>query len=865
MQSQLQREAIKNAALSQFTLENLYEGIFWVNEEGNILQVNKMATVMTGRSEAELTSMKVPELNAVIQDFSTFWKKLKKAKKITFEAQHRHKDGHLYDVEITGNYIAFEGQEFSCSIVRYVNKEKKENELYKYTLENLHEDIYWIDDKANIIQVNESACKTIGYNKEELLGKTLFDINPNENAKTWGNHWKQVKKEKKVTLLTMHRHKEGYEYEVEITNNFIEFAGKEYACSVVWDMRKKRMEEEILKMISEATAGLTGEDYFRGLAKHVTSALGVRYALVTECANEEKTKVRTLSYVDKRDLLENVEYDLEGTPCEIVMKGKDYFCTNELEKQFPKEKGIQSYVAVPIYSPATGEVLGHIAGLDVVPMTNSQNQTSILKIFASRAGAEIDRLDALRKLEKANAELQVLLKNSDERYRDLFDEAPIAYVNEGLDSKFIKANRAALRTLGVRPDQVNDTYGYHFLPDTPEARKRFDEAFASVGRGTDTSGVILELKRLDNGQPVWIQWWSNPDAGGQFTRTMFIDITDKILMEQEQARLKAQNKYLQDEIKHSHNFEEIVSRSKNFHRILQQIEQVASTDATVLILGESGTGKELIARAVHNISNRSKRPLVKVNCATLPANLIESELFGHERGAFTGAMEKKIGRFELADGGTIFLDEIGELPFDLQSKLLRVLQEGEFERLGNPKTMKVNVRVIAATNRNLETAIEKKEFREDLYYRLNVFPIFTPPLRDRKEDVPLLVNHFIKKYEGKMGRKITSVEPEVMEALCEYNWPGNIRELENLIERALILSRNNVLEYGDWIPAKKHLPGEKSAAQKMEDVERNHITEVLKQTSWKVSGEKGAAKILGLNPTTLEAKMKKLGIRRDSK
>ena len=281
------------------------------------------------------------------------------------------------------------------------------------------------------------------------------------------------------------------------------------------------------------------------------------------------------------------------------------------------------------------------------------------------------------------------------------------------------------------------------------------EAFESSGRGTDTSGVVLELRRDDNGQPVWIQWWSNPDLGGQFTRTMFVDITDKVLMEQEQARLKAENKYLQEEIKLNYNFEEIVSKSSLFHKVLQQIERVASTDATVLILGESGTGKELLARAVHNISNRSKRPLVKVNCATLPANLIESELFGHEKGAFTGAMDRKIGRFELADGGTIFLDELGELPIDLQAKLLRVLQEGEFERLGNAKTMKVNVRVIAATNRNLQMAIEKKEFREDLFYRLNVFPITCPPLRDRKEDIPLLVKHFLQKYEGKMGKKIT--------------------------------------------------------------------------------------------------------------
>ncbi|MFT3678895.1 MAG: sigma 54-interacting transcriptional regulator [Ferruginibacter sp.] len=867
MQPPLPVELSKNIELSHFTMENLNEGVFWVNAEGCIIQVNKAATVMTGRSAEELTSMRVPELNAssIVQDFAVFWKKLKKSRKLVFEAQHRHKDGHLYDVEITGNFIEFEGQEFSCSIVRYANNEKKENELYRYTLENLQEDIYWIDNRANIIQVNQSACKTIGYSKEELLKKTIYDINPTENEKTWVNHWKQVKKEKKVTLQTFHRHKNGYEYEVEITNNFIEFAGKEYACSVVRDLRRKKMEEEILKMISEATAGLTGEDYFKELAKHVTAALGVRYALITECANEEKTRLRTLAYVDQQELLENVEYDLDGTPCEIVMKGRNFFCPDELEKQFPKEKGIQSYVAVPIYSPGTGEVLGHIAGLDEMPMSNDQNQTSILEIFASRAGAEIDRLDALKKLEKANAELQQLLAESEERFRDLFEEAPIAYVHEGIDSKFIKANRAALRILGVKPEEVLNTYGLSLVPDTPDAKRRAKEAFESVGRGTDTSGVVLELRRKDNGQPIWIQWWSNPDPGGLYTRTMFIDITEQVLMEKEQARLKAQNQYLQEEIKLSHNFEEIVSNSKTFHKVLQQIEQVASTDATVLIMGESGTGKELLARAVHHISNRSKRPLVKVNCATLPANLIESELFGHERGAFTGALDRKIGRFELADVGTIFLDEIGELPFELQAKLLRVLQEGEFERLGNPKTFKVNVRVIAATNRHLQQAIEKKEFREDLYYRLNVFPIHTPPLRDRKEDIPLLVKHFIQKYEGRMGKKITHVSPQAMDALTAYNWPGNIRELENVVERAIILTANDTLEYGNWIPAQKNtgIKPEPTAARSMEEMEREHILTVLKQTGWKVSGEKGAAKILGLNATTLEARMKKLGIKRE--
>ena len=746
-------------------------------------------------------------------------------------------------------------------------KEINEIELYRFTLQNLHEDIFWIDSHGKIIQVNESASKTSGYSKEELLKMSVFDLNPTEMVKEWPLHWEKVKRQKKVTIETRHKHKEGYLYDVEVTNNYIDFDGMEFSCSVVRDIRKRKMEEELLLAVSEATSGYVGQDYFRELSKFITLTLGVKYALVTECANDEKTRVRTIAYVEYTIPVENVEYDLTGTPCEIVMQGKDFFCANELEKIFPKEKGLQSYVAVPIYSPATGEVLGHIAALDDKPMNESQNQTSILKIFAARAGSEIDRIKAEQKLketlESANIKLQIQLKESEKRYRDLFDEAPIAYVHEALDSKFLTANQAALRSLGIKAEDIPNTYGFSFIPDTPEAQKRVKDAFQSIGRGTDTSGVVLELRRKDNGQPLWIQWWSKPDPGGQFTRTMFVDITEQVLLQQEQARLKAQNQYLQEEIKLTYNFEEIISKSNNFQKVLRQIEQVAATDATVLILGESGTGKELIARAIHNISNRSKKPLVKVNCATLPANLIESELFGHEKGAFTGAMDKKIGRFELANGGTIFLDEIGELPVELQAKLLRVLQEGEFERLGNPNTIKVNTRVIAATNRNLQMAIEKKEFREDLYYRLNVFPVVCPPLRDRKEDIPLLVKHFCQKHEGKIGRKIKNIPTKVMDALTAYDWPGNIRELENIIERAMILSFDGTLEYGDWIPLEKVSSNGKPGTSKLEDIERDHILKTLNKTGWKVSGEKGAAKILGLNATTLEARMKKLGIKRE--
>jgi transcriptional regulator with GAF, ATPase, and Fis domain/ligand-binding sensor domain-containing protein len=325
-------------------------------------------------------------------------------------------------------------------------------------------------------------------------------------------------------------------------------------------------------------------------------------------------------------------------------------------------------------------------------------------------------------------------------------------------------------------------------------------------------------------------------------------------------RLEVENIYLQDEIKLQHNFENIITQSEEMKKVLHKIEQVSSTDATVLVLGESGTGKELLARAVHNISNRSDRPLVKVNCSALPANLIESELFGHEKGSFTGATSRKIGRFELADGGTIFLDEIGDLPLELQPKILRVLQEGEFERIGNAKTIKIDVRIIAATNRKLSQEIKNGNFREDLYYRLNVFPINIPPLRERKEDIVLLINYFVNNFSRKVGKTIETISQSMIDKLIEYNWPGNVRELENIIERAIITNEGSKLNLSEILPKSPSTLTSEAEFPTLEEIERQHIIKILQKTNWQVSGEKGAAKILGMKRTTLEARMKKLNI-----
>ena len=348
-----------------------------------------------------------------------------------------------------------------------------------------------------------------------------------------------------------------------------------------------------------------------------------------------------------------------------------------------------------------------------------------------------------------------------------------------------------------------------------------------------------------------------------------------------QKKLEAENVYLQEEIRKEHNFEEIVGNSRAIVEVLDRVETVAPTDSTVLIMGETGCGKELIARAIHSHGSRKHRPLVKLNCGAIPTGLVESELFGHMKGAFTGALERRTGRFELADGGTLFLDEVSELPLDTQVKLLRVLQEHEFEPLGSSRTIKVNVRIIAASNRDLGKALQEGRFRADLYYRLNVLPIVLPPLRQRRSDIPLLTTFFVERFARQFGKQITGIAQDTMDLLSRYDWPGNIRELQNVVERAVVLSRGSILKLGaDLLPGANaamttdevadldldHLHSHDATgdSSSLEQVERRHIQSVLQKTDWVIEGERGAAKILDLHPNTLRSRMKKLGIERAS-
>ncbi|HSB42498.1 MAG TPA: sigma 54-interacting transcriptional regulator [Methylomirabilota bacterium] len=502
--------------------------------------------------------------------------------------------------------------------------------------------------------------------------------------------------------------------------------------------------EEMVRAIAEGTATSTGRDFFYSLVRHLALALRVRHAFLSECL-PEPDRVRTLAFWKAGAFTENLEYDVTATVCGLVLGGKVAVFPEDVQRLFPEDRDLaeldaQSYLGVPVLDSG-GRVLGHLAVLDDQPFGEADRAVPVLRVFAARAGAEMERLKAEERLRAALAEVEAL-KN----------------------------------------------------------------------------------------------------------------------------RLHAENVYLQEEIRSEHNFVEMVGSSPALLATLRQVEQVAPTDSTVLVLGETGTGKELIARAIHSRSPRRDRPLVKVNCSAISAGLVESELFGHVKGAFTGALERRVGRFELADRGTIFLDEVGDLPLETQVKLLRVLQEREFEAVGSSRTVRVDVRVIAATNRDLGEAVAAGRFRADLFYRLNVVPVRVPALRDRPGDIPQLVMFFLARFAKEFGKPLEAVSQGSMERLLAYRWPGNVRELQNIIERAAVLSSGRVLELGpELLPvgSPEGPPGGPAGrAATLEDVEREHIRAALERSRWVIEGPAGAARSLGLHPNTLRSRMAKLGITR---
>ena len=547
-----------------------------------------------------------------------------------------------------------------------------------------------------------------------------------------------------------------------------------------------------------------------------------------------------------------------------------------LRHTFVADLGIRFYAAAPLRNHE-GFNLGTVWVLDQKPRELASSEAEMLTMLAALAMNQMElrlyaeKVAQLEQVQRTSGEqlreANERLAHSEERFRDFFEEAPIAYV-VGSEAGIIRSNRAAAQIFGVKPDEMTGFQWRSLFPDTPEAQRRLREALRLVESKTDACGTGLELRRKGDGRPLWIQWWSK---GGKYARVMFLDITDQVLMEQQKARLEAQNAYLLDEIRTEQNFGDIIGGSSGLRKVMQQVQLVAPTDATVLITGESGTGKELVARAIHEQSTRRERPVIKLNCSAVPEGLFESEFFGHVKGAFTGALKDKPGRFELADGGTLFLDEIGEVPLAMQAKLLRVLQEKELERVGDTRTRKVNVRVIAASNRNLKKEVDEGRFRQDLFYRLSVFPVEVPPLRERPDDIAPLVAHFIRQSARRMNRPEPQISKTALDQLATYHWPGNVRELQNTVERAIILWREGQLTFdlpaqraneNPGGPAKPTARAALLTRDELKQQEREAIVNALKQTNGKVFGPRGAAELLGMKPSTLASRISSLGISR---
>ncbi|MEL6304846.1 MAG: sigma 54-interacting transcriptional regulator [Bacteroidota bacterium] len=690
-----------------------------------------------------------------------------------------------------------------------------------WLLENLPYKLMWMDREGRIVYANKMFCKRLGYRPSEITKLTVFDINPTSTSQSWDEHWQEVKKKGVTNFKSVHQTKDGKFYDVEVFAQFFSNNGKNIICSIVSEISESSFYKNLLhhaeRMTNVGGWKLNLQD----------GSLIVTEQTLCIFDSENKEDLLPGNVIHKfedsevlKDLLSKAMRNGDAFDIVLALKsGKFVRCVTE-----PIVKKKKVYKLIGTYQ-------------DVTESINKQNKLNTFKDIIDNAQDLIYFRNKSHDFTYGNKAFVNYIRTTIPEYSKILAEDIIGKNEHDFWPNRENADMDGLWNEVQRKGLLEKSIEYHKDGDT----LYFQSAVLRANyNGED---IICGITR---------------DVTKQKKDEIELKITLEELSELKNE-LEIDNQYLREEINSKINFENIVCQSEAYREVLELVTQVAITDATVLITGESGTGKELLASAVHLNSSRKDRSLIKVNCATLPKELIESELFGHKKGAFTGAIADKVGKFSLADGGTIFLDEIGEVPIDLQSKLLRVLQEGEFDALGSEKTTKVDVRVIAATNRDLQEMVRKGTFREDLYYRLNVFPIHNIPLRARKEDIPLLAQFFLEKYSTKAGKSFKRISKKTMALLMEYSFPGNIRELENLIERAVIIENGTTLQPGSWMPSERGMLSSETF-KTFEDTQRDYIIEVLNHTNWRVSGPQGAAKILNMKDKTLFAKMKRLGI-----
>ena len=627
--------------------------------------------------------------------------------------------------------------------------------------------------------------------------------------------------------------------------------------------------EDALRLVVEGTVAETGNEFFRALVRNLARALGTMGAWVTEF-DPARRRLRALAMWLNGGFIDHFEYAIAGTACERVVESQRLVhIPDRIIELFPGDPDLVpvnavSYLGVALLD-TDGTVMGHLSVLDNKPMPRNSQYFSLFEIFAARAAAEHRRL----KIEQA-------ARAREEQLSQLLQSAMDAILILDHQLQIVRVNPAAERLFGgTAEDLEGENIADFLVPDSVARVQTFAQEIGNRPEGRQQLWVPQDFvaQRWDRSVFPAEATLSRFESRQEVFYTLILRNADERLEAQRQIQLLTQEaEYLREAVREVPGHGELLGRSESMQAVFDAIKRVARTNTTVLITGETGTGKELVARSIHKSSDRAGQPLVLVNCAAIPANLIESEFFGHERGAFTGAVSRREGRFALADKGTIFLDEIGELPLELQAKLLRVLQEGEFEPLGGTRTRKVDVRVVAATNRDLRRMTREGKFREDLYFRLNVFPIPIPPLRERGRDVEHLAEAFAQRFARRMGHRLNPLTETQLKQLRAYDWPGNVRELQNVIERAILFSTGPELQLDRALcgiapaPAPGEsladggLPGRVLSARELADLERTNLLRALESCRWRVSGNNGAARLLGIPPTTLASRMKSLGI-----
>jgi PAS domain S-box-containing protein len=636
-------------------------------------------------------------------------------------------------------------------------------------------------------------------------------------------------------------------------------------------LSKMNEEDSVIRKILEGTAAETGEQFFCALVENLATALDVRGAWVTEFL-EDSYRLRARAFWIDGRFISDYEYDIEGTPCEPVICNKDMLHVEDnVIELFPKDPDLLplnavSYMGAPLLD-TNDQIIGHLAVLNDKSMQKNPRDMAIFKIFTARAAAELRRI-----------RIETDIRDREQQLSSLFDNAIDVIIEFNDDFQITRANPSAEKIFQCDSGQLEGKDLSEFF--TGEGKKKLHRLIQELGKQPPQNRSVwipdgLKVVSCHKEEFPAEATLSCYEVRKKPCHVLIMrNVNERLEAEHKINALTAETEYLREELNEILCCEGIIGESDAIIEILKDVDQVANVESTVLITGETGTGKEVIVRAIHQSGIRKDMPLIRVNCPAIPDTLIESEFFGHEKGAFTGATTKRDGRFTLADGGTIFLDEIGELPLHLQVKLLRVIQEGEFERVGSSQTKKVDVRVIAATNRDLEQEVREGKFREDLYYRLNVFPIKIPPLRERGNDIILLVDFFIDKFSHQLGRSFEPLSAEDIHRLNAYNWPGNIRELQNVIERAVITSKDSKLNLARALPeaySQSYLQEMSTPVindnsvrtmSELQEIERDNIIRALDVSNWKISGEKGAAKILGVPATTLSSRLKTLNIKR---